>query len=126
MTNQLDPIFSALSDATRRGILARLAAGEAQVGEIVALFPISAPAISRHLKVLEEAGLVSRRIEAQHRIISLNPDALRRASRWVDQYRRFWEGSLDRLETLLAKEAKSDRPTSTRDKPDEQTGKTRR
>ena len=102
MTGQLDAIFTALADPTRRAILARLAAGAAQVSDLAAPFPISAPAISRHLKVLEQADLIDRRVDAQRRIISLNPATLRLASRWVDQYRSFWEGSLDRLEELLA------------------------
>jgi len=126
MPDPLDTVFNALSDPTRRAILSRLAAGEAQVGEIATRFPISAPAISRHLKVLEEAGLVTRRVEAQRRIIALNPEALRLASRWVDQYRRFWEASLDRLEALLANETESERPNTTKEQPDEQDGKPQR
>ena len=115
MAEQLDTIFSALSDPTRRAILARLADGESQVSEIARQFDISAPAISRHLRVLEDAGLVARRIDAQRRIISLDPEALRMASNWVDQYRRFWEGSLDRLEALLAKENDKDCSKSKKD-----------
>ena len=126
MSQQLDTIFGALSDPTRRKILARLAAGEAQVSEIAAPFKISAPAISRHLKVLEDAGLVARRIEAQRRMISLNPDALRKASRWVDQYRGFWDASLDRLETLLANEPDRSRKDPTKEKPHEPSRKSRK
>jgi DNA-binding transcriptional ArsR family regulator len=101
MTEKLDTIFSALADGTRRSILAQLIAQEAPVKEIAERFSISAPAVSRHLKVLENAGLINRRVEAQSRIISLNPEALRQASEWVDQYRRFWTESLDKLEDLL-------------------------
>lgn len=126
MSEQLDTIFSALSDPTRREILSRLAGGEAQVGAIATQFRISPPAISRHLKVLEEAGLVVRRIEAQRRIISLNPDALRQASRWVDRYRRFWEGSLDRLETLLADEGDLGRSPPNKESSDDRSRKPRR
>lgn len=116
MTAPLDAIFSALADPTRRSILRRLAAGDAQVGEIAAPYRISAPAVSRHLRVLEDAGLIDRRIEAQRRIISLKPEALRTASGWVEDYRQFWEGALDRLESLLAEEPGPDRPTSKKDK----------
>ena len=108
-----------LADPVRRSILAQLSSGEAQVGEIAAPFEISAPAISRHLKVLEQAGLIARRVEAQRRIISLNPEALRTAARWVDDYRRFWEGSLDRLESLLAEEPDPDHTPSKKEKPHE-------
>lgn len=126
MPDHLDVIFRALSDPTRRAILSRLAAGEAQVGDIAARFRVTAPAISRHLKVLEDAGLVARRAEAQRRIISLNPQALREASRWVDQYRSFWDASLDRLETLLVNEADDDPSNPTKEFADEQTDDTRR
>ena len=108
MTDRLDNIFSALADGTRRAILAQLMTGEAPVKDIADQFSISAPAVSRHLKVLETAGLVSRRVEAQSRIISLNPETLKLASDWVEQYRRFWTDSLDNLEALLVSEA----PTS--------------
>lgn len=116
MTRQLDAVFSALADPTRRAIVARLASGEAQVGELAAPFQISAPAVSKHLKVLERAGLIARRVDAQRRVISLNPEALKLASRWVDQYRSFWEGSLERLETLLAEEADKDAKKSKKGK----------
>lgn len=126
MTEQLDAIFSALAAPTRRAILSRLAAGEAPVSEIAGRFDISAPAVSRHLKVLEEAGLIERRVEAQKRIISLNPEALKLASRWVDEHRAFWEASLDRLETLLATDIDDERPETGKERPDEQPGKSRR
>ena len=126
MTDQLNTIFGALSDPTRRMIVSRLAAGEAQVSEIAAPFKISGPAISRHLKVLEDAGLVARRVEAQRRVISLNPEALRQASRWVDQYRSFWDASLDRLENLLANEPDRTRSKSKKEKPHESSRKSRK
>jgi len=125
MADQLDMIFGALSDPTRRTILMRLAEGETQVSEIAGQFEISPPAVSRHLKVLQDAGLVARRVEAQRRIISLDPDALRMASRWVDQYRRFWEGSLDRLDALLAHDADKTRSNPNKDTSHEQSGKSR-
>jgi len=126
MNPTLDTIFSALSDPTRRAILARLAEGEAAVGDIAGRFEISAPAISRHLRVLEEAGLVSRRIEAQRRIIALDPEALRTASEWVDHYRRFWEESLDRLEAVLADDSTPNHSTSTKGPPHDHSRKPRR
>ena len=112
MQPSLDTLFSALSDPTRRGIVERLAHGEAAVSAIAGDFPISAPAISRHLRVLQEAGLVRRRVQGQQRIISLDPQALRLASEWVDQYRTFWEGSLDRLDALLADDPPSGGPAA--------------
>lgn len=126
MAEQLDAIFGALSAPTRRAILSSLATGEAPVSEIAGRFEISAPAISRHLKILEEAGLIERRVEAQKRIISIKPEALRLASRWVDEHRRFWEASLDRLETLLATEADEATAKTGKERADEQPGKPRR
>jgi len=126
MAYQLDSVFGALADPTRRAIVARLAAGESQVSELSAPFRISAPAVSKHLKVLEQAGLISRRVDAQRRIISLNPEALKLASLWVDQYRSFWEGSLDRLETLLAEEPGTKTEKHEKDSKNEQANKTRR
>jgi DNA-binding transcriptional ArsR family regulator len=108
----LDHVFAALADPTRRAILARLALGEATVNELVAPFALSQPTISKHLKVLERARLVSRGREAQFRPVRLNPAALAEADRWLGDYRRFWEESLDRLgdyvEVLKAREAGQD------------------
>ncbi len=104
-----DPLsvaFAALADPTRRAILEHLAAGEACVGDLARPFEITPPAISRHLKVLERAGLVTRRAERQQRIICLNPQALKRASEWVDSYRAFWEAQLDSLDTFLQQQTK--------------------
>ena len=97
-TEQLDLTFAALADPTRRAILARLTLGEASVGQLLEPFAISQPAISKHLKVLERAGLVERGRDAQFRPCRLNAAPLARASGWLEDYRRFWEMSLDRLD----------------------------
>ena len=97
----LSSTFAALADPTRRAILARLALGEAHVGALVQPFPISGPAISRHLRVLEQAGLIERQTSAQWRICRLRGPGLRVAHDWLQQYREFWEESLDRLAELL-------------------------
>ena len=94
---QLDTVFSALADPTRRAILARLASGEATVNELVEQSALSQPTISKHLKVLEGAGLVSRGREAQFRPVRLNAAPLEDAAKWIGDYRRFWERSFDRL-----------------------------
>ncbi|HEY2068744.1 MAG TPA: metalloregulator ArsR/SmtB family transcription factor [Rhizomicrobium sp.] len=99
--NHLDATFAALSDPTRRAILARLALGEATVGELAEPFAISLPAISRHLKVLEEAALISNERAGKHRRCRLRAGALRTADEWLAYYRRFWGGALDRLDTHL-------------------------
>jgi DNA-binding transcriptional ArsR family regulator len=103
----LDRIFSALADPTRRAILARLRAGEASVSELIAPSGLSQPTISKHLKVLEEAGLVSRGRDAQFRPVRLNAAPLAAAANWLGDYREFWEQSLDRLE-LLVKEIRKE------------------
>jgi DNA-binding transcriptional ArsR family regulator len=103
-TATLDPIsatFSALADPTRRKILQRLSAGEASVTEIAAPFEISLPAVSKHLKVLERAGLIARSREAQWRPCRLQAGPLRDASSWLEEYRQFWEESFSRLDDLL-------------------------
>lgn len=99
----LDLTFAALSDPTRRAILHRLAEGDATVGELAAPFAISLPAISRHLRVLEDASLIVRERDGQHRRCRLQPQALERANDWLAFYRRFWNASLDRLEAHLRK-----------------------
>ena len=101
LSDHLDHTFAALADPTRRAILARLATGEATVTELARPFEISLPAISRHLKVLERAGLISRGREAQWRPRTLEAEPLKDAADWLDQYRRFWDESLDRLEEYL-------------------------
>jgi DNA-binding transcriptional ArsR family regulator len=102
MTDPLTTTFAALADPTRRAILARLASGEATVNQLAEPFDISLPAVSRHLKVLEGAGLISRTREAQARPCKLEPEALRRAYGWIDHYRRFWDESFDRMAAYLA------------------------
>jgi DNA-binding transcriptional ArsR family regulator len=97
----LDRAFAALADPTRRAILARLAQGEATVGELGQPFPISAPAVSRHLRVLEQAHLVARSQRGQQRVIRLSPEGLKAAQQWLDHYRVFWTGALDRLDEHL-------------------------
>jgi DNA-binding transcriptional ArsR family regulator len=99
----LDSTFAALADPTRRAILARLALGETSVTELARPFEMSMPAVSKHLKVLERAGLIARSREAQSRPCRLEPGALREAASWLEEYRRFWEASLDRLEVYLRK-----------------------
>jgi DNA-binding transcriptional ArsR family regulator len=99
----LDATFAALADPTRRAILARLALGETSVTELAGPFEMSMPAISKHLKVLEKAGLIERGREAQTRPARLNPEALKTAADWLDEYRRFWEQSFDRLNAYLRK-----------------------
>ncbi|BCH30624.1 transcriptional regulator [Mesorhizobium sp. L-8-10] len=99
-----DPLsaqFAALADPTRRAILARLSEGETSVNDLAAPFAMSLPAISRHLKVLENAGLVSRSRTAQWRPARLEPLAMKDMADWIDRYRQFWESSFDRLDTYL-------------------------
>jgi DNA-binding transcriptional ArsR family regulator len=103
--------FSALADPTRRAIIARLAAGEATVGELAAPFEISGPAISRHLRVLEEARLIERKVQARWRVCSLRRDRLSEAQAWIAEMREFWEKGFDRLEALLASQDKPIPPT---------------
>src|ERR1700691_3046009 len=97
----LSTTFGALADPTRRAILARLAAGEASVMELAGPFAMSQPAISRHLKVLERAGLISRSRDAQRRPCRLEAQPLARATEWLERYRRNWERSFERLDALL-------------------------
>src|SRR5437588_5379294 len=99
--NHLDATFTALADPTRRAILARLASGEASVKELAKPFAMSQPAISKHLKVLERAGLISRGRDAQRRPCRIEGKPLADANAWLEDYRRFWEGSFQRLDTLL-------------------------
>ncbi|HEU0201958.1 MAG TPA: metalloregulator ArsR/SmtB family transcription factor [Burkholderiaceae bacterium] len=99
--DHLSTTFAALSDPTRRAILARLAAGEATVSELAEPFDVSLPAISRHLRVLHDAGLIERRNDAQRRVCRLQPERLREAADWIEFYRQFWEGRLDSLAEYL-------------------------
>lgn len=100
-TSNLDSTFAALADPTRRAILGRLALGETSVSELAAPFEMSMPAISKHLKVLERAGLIARGREAQWRPCKLQAGPLQDASVWIDEYRKFWEQSFDRLDNYL-------------------------
>jgi DNA-binding transcriptional ArsR family regulator len=101
----LSQTFAALADPTRRAILARLALGDATVGELAEPFDMSLPAVSRHLKVLTDAGLIERRAEAQWRRCELRAVGLRAAADWIEEYRRFWEGQFKRLEAYLERTA---------------------
>jgi DNA-binding transcriptional ArsR family regulator len=101
MIDHLSFTFAALADPTRRAILARLGNGEASVTELAAPFDMSLPAISKHLKVLERAGLIARSKEAQYRPCHLNPKPLKEAADWIEHYRQFWEQSFDRLDEYL-------------------------
>ena len=112
-SDRLSATFAALADPTRRAILARLSLGETSVSELAKPFDISGPAISKHLKVLENAGLIARSREAQWRPARLEAGPLKDISKWIEEYRRFWEQSLDRLDdylkTIQAKEKKRGR-----------------
>lgn len=113
MSDRLSTTFAALADPTRRAILARLALGETSVKELAEPFKMTAPAISKHLKVLERAGLISRGRDAQWRPCKLEPQALKSVDEWLERYRRLWEERFDRLEEYLrelqAKEKADDR-----------------
>ena len=100
-TSRLDATFAALADPTRRAILARLATGDASVTELAKPFAMSQPAISKHLKVLERAGLISRGRDAQRRLSRIEGGPLGEASTWLERYRQFWEGNFQRLDALL-------------------------
>ncbi|HLF70980.1 MAG TPA: metalloregulator ArsR/SmtB family transcription factor [Dehalococcoidia bacterium] len=112
VTDQLSATFAALADPTRRSILERLASGEASVTELAEPFDMSLPAVSKHLKVLERAGLIARGRDAQWRPSRLRAGPLKEVDDWVEHYRRFWEESLDRLDEYLqelqSKEEKRD------------------
>ena len=100
--DRLDETFAALANSTRRAILARLAEGAATVNELAEPFAMQLPAVSKHIKVLERAGLVVRGHEAQYRPVALDPAALEAVASWVDQYRQIWETSFDRMDDYLA------------------------
>ena len=114
-TDRLDATFAALADPTRRAILARLATGDAAVNELAEPFDMTQPAISKHLKVLERAGLISRDRDAQRRPSRLEPKPLAEAVEWLEQYREFWEASFARLDNVLEelkqKKSKRGRPS---------------
>jgi DNA-binding transcriptional ArsR family regulator len=119
-SQRLDATFAALADPTRRAILARLALGEATVTELAEPFAMSQPAISKHLKVLERAGLISSNIDAQRRPRRIEASPLAEANEWLENYRRFWEARYQRLDALLeelkAEEAAKKRRRATRSK----------
>jgi DNA-binding transcriptional ArsR family regulator len=118
-SERLDATFAALADPTRRAILARLATGEATVTDLARPFSLSQPAISKHLKVLERAGLVSRGRDAQRRPSRIEARPLAEASGWLDDYRRFWESSFHRLDAVLEELKARDRNKArTRDRGD--------
>ncbi|MEA2877293.1 MAG: hypothetical protein QOF14_2489 [Hyphomicrobiales bacterium] len=114
MSDRLSATFQALADPTRRAILARLALGETSVTELSQPFAMSMPAVSKHLKVLERAGLITRGREAQWRPCRIEPAALKNIDEWLERYRQFWEASLDRLgeylDELQAKDAAKPKP----------------
>ncbi len=103
MNDAISNTFSALADPTRRAILARLALGETSVTELAEPFEMSMPAVSKHLRVLENAGLVERGRQAQYRPVKLRAEPLKEAAVWIEQYRQFWEESFDRLDAFLAR-----------------------
>jgi DNA-binding transcriptional ArsR family regulator len=103
----LDLVFSALADATRRSILLRLRDREATVSELAEPLAMSLPAVSKHLRVLEEAGLLERRIEGRSHFLKVNTEPLNQAVEWIEHHRKFWESSFDRLEKLLKKSVRT-------------------
>jgi DNA-binding transcriptional ArsR family regulator len=115
MQDQLSSTFAALADPTRRAILARLALGETSVTELAKPFEMSMPAVSKHLKVLERAGLIARAREAQWRPCRLEAGPLEEAASWIEEYRRFWEQSLDRLDAYLRQMKAARTKSKTRD-----------
>ena len=113
----LDTTFAALADPTRRAILARLALGEASVTELAEPFSMSQPAVSKHLKVLEKAGLVSRGRDAQKRPVRLEAKPLSQATEWLENYRKFWEAQFERLDGLLDEMKAQERARTKRKRP---------
>jgi len=107
MTDPLSATFAALADPTRRAILARLSQGEATVNELAEPFAMALPSISRHLKVLEGAGLITRGRQAQWRPCKLAPEPLKRVDDWLEKYRSFWSGSFDKMDALLTELTKT-------------------
>lgn len=112
--DQLTQTFSALADPTRRAILARLASGGATVGELAEPFDMSLPAVSRHLRVLTDAGLIERHTEAQWRRCELRGEGLRAAADWIEVYRQFWETQFDKLDAFLKHTAPATAPKKPR------------
>jgi DNA-binding transcriptional ArsR family regulator len=106
----LDQVYGALADPTRRAILATLAEGEANVGSLAERFPISLNGVSKHVKVLERAGLVERTVQGREHRLRLKPEPLREASMWLEHYRTFWDARLGALETFLLDQSRGKRP----------------
>jgi len=119
-SEQLDATFIALADPTRRAILARLMEGDASVNELAAPFAISQPAISKHLKILERAGLVSRSASGTRRPVKIEAAPMKQAVDWLEKYRKFWEASFGRLDALLQElqtPVNADKPSKNKDEP---------
>ena len=114
---RLDGVYGAIADPTRRAILATLTAGEARVGDLAARFPMTFNAVSKHVKVLEQAGLVRRRVRGREHLLRLDPRPLREAAGWLEGYREFWELRLDALEALLTGEGEATRKPGGRRRP---------
>ncbi len=110
-TDQLSSTFSALADPTRRAILARLATGDATVGELAEPFAMTMPAISKHLSVLERAGLIAKSRDGQRRNCRITASPLRNATQWLDEYRRHWEANLDSLDDYLTRIQQQEEPS---------------
>ena len=126
---QLDSVFNALADPTRRAILARLTEGDANVAELAAPFRMSQPAVSRHLKVLEQAGLISRHRQATARLSHLEAEPLREATVWLADYREYWTESYERLDELVARllaESVKDEDSDESRKPGRKRGKSKK
>ena len=124
-SDHLSTTFAALADPTRRAILARLASGETSVTELAEPFQMSLPAVSKHLKVLERAGLIARGRDAQWRPCRLEPGPLRNAADWLEHYRRFWEESFDRLEDYLQEVQERKLKTQSSQNKEKQNGRTK-
>lgn len=124
-TDPVTATFTALADPTRRAILARLALGEASVGELTEPFPMSMPAISKHLRILEKAELITRTKEAQWRRCKLRPDGFRTAASWLRDYETFWSESFDRLAEHLASEGDRETKAAATEKTEKPKGKRR-
>ncbi len=105
MVTNIDSLFAALADPTRRRIVERLVRGPLTIGDIASEFPISGPAISKHIRVLEEAGLLQRTIKGRAHYCTVSPQAMQAVSTWVERQRRYWNGTLDRLERLLSQQS---------------------
>ena len=108
-TTQLDALFGAMADPTRRAILDRLARGDARVTDVAADFTISLNSVSKHVRMLERAGLVSRTVKGREHVLALVPEPLDEAARWIEQHRRFWEESLAGLESFVLRKSANKR-----------------